>query len=425
MKGMNLYIKTSICCLGLMALITSCLNTNDVEKTSECAITAISIADIKSTIHTTAYDGTDSTYTRTMSGKEIRFNIDQINGIVTTIDSLPNWVDLTRVVPTITCYGTPCYMNPTDSVYYAFANGADSLDFSAPANILIIGTDGQSYKKYTVKINKRVADSDSLLWTFKENVDLKGDFRLVQNNGKTYFFQKCDTIDFQSATAFNGMLYALNSDGIVCRSEDGRTWKATSLAAEKLLASDNYHLYALAEVGNGMEIVQTADLTSWTGCGSANIDKIPSGNISSVAYSTKTNQSLQNVVMIGNPADKTSKYVPVWYKLSAPDAENDQNWNYIGFAPDNQFTLPVFTQMSNIFLYRGTLYVIGDGKIYSSVDNGISWRELQKKMILPADFSKERQCGVVTEGNYIHLFQSGDEEVPGKEWIGKFNGLAD
>ena len=414
-------VQVVCCCLLMIALMCSCISGDDsTDPSPECAITAFSISDIKSTIHTTGYDGSDSTYTKTLSSSEVTFNIDQINGTITTVDSLPNWVDLAGVVPSITSYGY-VYVEK-DSIYYYFTSGTDTVDFTTPRNFLVVGTDGVSAKKYKVTFNKSIADADSLLWMEETVTEEKGNFRILARNDSVFCFTENDdtTILFSSVQMFNSKFYATDKEGYLCESSDGVNWSRTSKTVDMLLAADKNYLYAY----DGNSIIATSDLVNWTENGNSNMAKLPMRNVSAVAYSTKTNQTLQNVVMVGNAAvPANEKYTYVWYKISSADETNNQKWGYINVSSDNSFGLPVFSQMSNVFNYRGYLYVIGDGYFYRSVDNGISWRKLTTKMLVPDDFVLDLPIQALAIDNYIYLMQSADDTQSGHIWIGRFNGL--
>lgn len=422
----KIYIGKIVCaCLFTMAILSSCITSDDnnISSSPECAITAFSIADIKSEIHIQSYDGGDSTYTKTLSGSEVTFNIDQLNGLITTVDSLPNWVDLTEVTATVTSYGT-LYVEKEDNIYYLFSSGSDTLDFSRPRTFVVAAYDNESAKKYTVRFNKSVADADSLIWTEEGEIDIQGKMKLFENNGLLYVFEENDQnlkVNFNSIQLFQSAFYGVDSEGFVCKSENGEDWERTALKAQTLLAADQYYLYGF----DSTRIVATSDLKEWKENGSKNIQDLPTKNVSSVSYSSSTNHSLQNVVMIGNKDKETTEYTTVWYKLSAQEEANDQNWNYINVTPDNSFGLPLFNNMSNIFNYFGILYVIGDGWMYSSVDNGISWRKLTENILVPTNYNPSLPTYALTAGNQILLVQSGNDTEKGHLWTGHFNGLTE
>lgn len=420
MKRVKIDIKLYVASLCLSCLTVSCLSSEEgKDPTSECAITAFSINDIKTVFHYLDHDGNDSTVTRVMSGSDIDFHIDQINGRISTVDSLPTWVDLTHVVPSVTSYGTLFGKAEGDSLYRYIESGSDSLDFSAPYELLVAGYDNLSVKRYLVTFNKSKVDADSLIWTFKDSLDIQGDFQALGRDGRIYTFTTSDDIQCNSVLLFGNKFYALDSNGVVKCSADGTEWTPTALTAQTLMSTDRNYLYGF----DGTHIVSSSSMTQWEVCDADSLHRLPVYNISSVAYLTKTNETLQNVVMIGNH-DEDDSHTQVWYKLSSKNTINDQKWNYIHITPDNNYALPVFKHISNVFHYLGSLFVLGDGVFYQSVDKGITWRPIKSKMIVPQGFDVSQPVRIVVIGNNIHMIQSGNQVHKGMSWVGRFNGIA-
>lgn len=420
MKQIKKYITMALVTLVLIQIASSCIEDKSTDPTPECAITAFSISDIKTAIHTLGYKGSDSTYTKTLSGSEVKFNIDQINGRVYNIDSLPNWVDITRVVPTITAYGDIYAKTQKDSIYYYITSGSDSIDFTNPVEMVVTGYDGKSYKKYTVSINKSITDADSLIWNLTDStLDLTGDFRTLVLNDTVQIFQDGCPVDYKSIQVFDNMFVGLDKSGIVNTSADGMVWTATTLPkVAYLLAVDSYYLHGF----NGSSFVSTSDLITWKQSGNNNIDKIPTDKCSSVFFSSKTNSDQNNVVLVGQtPADTTHSVT--WYKLSAYLDVVNQDWNYIGITSENNYALPLFSCMSNAFIYNKAIAIIGDGYLYLSYDNGITWKKQTEHLLLPHDFDASLPVQCVVAQDYVFLIQSGSATRKGRLWKGYINKL--
>lgn len=420
MRKIKTYIKAVFACLILTSFFPSCIEDEAVNPTPECAITAFSISDIKTTIHTFGYDGSDSTYTRTLSGSEVKFNIDQINGRIYNVDSLPNWVDITHVIPSITAYGNIYRKNSSDSIYYYLTSGKDSVDFTNPVELAVTGTDGVSFKKYTVTLSKSIADADSLVWTAADTtLSITGDFRTLVINDTVQVFQENDDVDFRSIQVFDNQFVGVDKDGFVKVSNDGVCWTQMMLPKVKtLLSADPYFLHGF----DGESFVSTMDLVSWKKSGNTDVNKVPVANVSSVFFSSKTNENLMNVVLVGQtPNDPTHSVA--WYKLSAPLDIVNQNWQYIGITSENSYALPYFSNMSNVFIYNGAINIIGDGYLYLSYDNGITWKRQTRFLMMPDDFDRSLPTQCVVAQDYIYLIQSGNGSRKARLWKGYINKL--
>lgn len=441
----NIYVL--ILSLCAMMLVTSCLTEDEMETTPECFIASLRVGDIATDIPTKLSDGTDTIITKTIDGNDVYFNINQLTGDITAVDSLPEWVNLSRVVPTFTYTGAGIFIQ-RDSLYYRFINGSDSLDFSKPANILVIASDGYSAKRYTVKINKRKGEVDSLAWAKPVGLDLQleGKHRTVVLADRMYVFAengetptvtsssflsegaswrkpatlKCEKglIDWQSVTVFGGKMYALTTDGVLCETtneERGENWTPVETSAEtfvRLLSADNNYLYAF----DGEKIVGTKDLSEWMECGSADMNMLPETCVFSTYYTSRTNYSMSNVVM-GGLNGNNDKNAVIWYKVSSADPIMDQAWNYVQVTGENEYGCPKLANFSMTF-FNDELYAIGgeyEG-LYTSADNGISWRLVEEKRMLPDDFDRQsgKPASLVAGNGCLWIIQSG-----GNVWCGK------
>lgn len=431
-----------------MAALTlgSCLSSNEVETTPECGITSFSVGDIVSGVKVYKHDGSDTIINRTIKGSDVRFNIDQINGIISSVDSLPNWADLSRVVPSFTTYGT--VFAKLDSLYYPLKTGADSISFEKPVKMIAAATDGVSIKEYTVYINRSKNDIDTLVWNSKStNCTASADCRTVVMNDRVYaFYENAEgkvqvtnsavsseltswtepvsvqaPITCSSVTAFAGELYALGTDGCIYKAEKQNRpeeWlKVSEKTFERLLAADNYYLYAL----DGEEIVGSSDMQNWISSGKADINMLPTECIQSFSYKSKTNANIQICMMTGI-TEKNAKNGVSWYKVTSKDEDINQNWMYVQVTNDNKYGLPRFKNMSTT-MYGGCLYAIGISSLaegdkyqslYCSKDNGITWKTVEEKYPLPADLdAKNGAASIISAGGKFYIIQKG-----GKIWCG-------
>lgn len=441
--------------------LTSCLGDETVYTDPECSIKSFSVSDIVSTITVQKPDGTDSSYTKTISGDHIYFNIDQFKNEIYTVDSLPYWTDVTRVVPSITSDGVVYFKYQGDEMYNYFNNGNDSIDFTNPVDFLVVAYNGADAKRYSVSINKSSAEIDSLVWTRVVGTDLSldGVHRSLYHDGRIYVFSDNGghpavtsssllsegrswrataemtgadgIIDFSSVVSFNGNMYALDSEGGIYESNSelrGETWVlASEKKLKKILAVDSHCLYGY----DGMSIVATTDFVNWTENGNSDMEYLPDGCLSYAYYDTKTNHSLQNVVVLGNSSNVDDKAV-AWFKISSANEDNNEPWSYIQVTDENEYPCPKLDNLQ-MFRYNSALYAFGgkaaDGSgkyapydyFYCSNDNGITWHKVLEKVALPSAVrGADIPLSIVKVDSELWLFQSG-----GNIWRGKISNLSE
>lgn len=430
----------------MAALATSCMKDEDeILSSPECVITKFTVGDIDTEVSIKLASGKDTIVTRTIGGSSVAFNIDQINNKIYSVDSLPSWVDISGVIPTVNSTGYVYIKEGDETDFHQFASGTDSVDFTKPVKFLIIATDGVSTKEYTAQIFKKDSEADSLAWKAVDGADLQleGAHRTLTLADRIYVFGESEgqaivtsssflsegaswrkpaqltceqgSVDWTSVVAYNGYLYALNTEGHICRStndERGETWSVVSdRVFARLLGTDELYLYACDESG----IWGSADLQNWAECGSSDLDMLPETNIATVSYVSKTNSAMRNAVMCGLTSANSDNAV-VWYKVSSANESINQKWNYVQVAADNVYACPKLDNLS-IICHNAEMYAIGGNNagIYVSADNGISWHLQTKKKLLPAEVTGQSTPASMVAGNgYLWLIQSG-----GKVWRGK------
>ncbi|MBQ8737216.1 MAG: hypothetical protein IJY78_05265, partial [Bacteroidaceae bacterium] len=184
------YCITSL--LLMLFAVSSCIEDEEIETYPECSIRRFSIADIKSEIKAKTENGNDTSYYRTIEGKNIYFNIDQVNKTIVSVDSLPYWTDITRIVPTIESDGYVYYRYDSDSLFIPLNSGTDSIDFTMPVQFAVVSTSGMYTKKYVAKINKSINDVDSLIWRELNTSDfvLNGPHKSMALGNRIYVFSE-------------------------------------------------------------------------------------------------------------------------------------------------------------------------------------------------------------------------------------------
>ena len=439
--------------------VASCIDDEETSGSPECAITAFTVADIPCyrTIKTSA--GVDTVIKVSMSGTGIFFNIDQMNKRIYNVDSLPYWVDLSKIVPTVTSLGN-VYVRGDEEPFHAFNNGKDTIDFTKKIEFLVVAYDGVSTKRYKADIRLASNDADSLYWTANSiAAPIQGKHRSVAFNNRLYVFAEgngapfvtlcyansnnmnwsqplpltgaAGTIDYASVIAFHDNFYALDENGVIYKSSaesNASVWeKASDKHMKSLLAADDYFIYGY----DGEAIWSTEDFVDWYVNGNENLNHLPIHSISYASYSLKTNPYLQNVVMMGiNDAwSKFGSCVKVWFKLSANSPANEM-WGYIDGTPSH--SMPYLNHLQMVY-YNGQLMAFGGAevketstkkaydKVYTSNDNGITWHQQNTKLGLPAELlGYAGQVSAAVVNGKIWLVRD-----DGKVWSGIINKKSD
>ena len=83
--------------------------------------------------------------------KRDHFQHRPVNNVISNVDSLVSWANVTRLVPTVYADGSVVYKYANDSIYYYFNSGKDSIDFTNPVEFVVLAYDGVNRKSYTVK----------------------------------------------------------------------------------------------------------------------------------------------------------------------------------------------------------------------------------------------------------------------------------
>ena len=440
-----------------LCVCVSCIKDNNtIEASPECAIVSFSVGSITSSVVTKKYDkdgnATDTVVSKTISGSDIYFNIDQINGRIYNVDSLPNWVDVSRVVPAFSSYGHVLgKVKKDDDLYYLLTSGVDSVDCSKTVELVCIATDGISSKYYTLDIYKHVDATDTLEWkSVESNLSIAGQSRVFCADNKVFAFAKNDEgesvvtfvdgaveasssqpvydaaqwsepcvipVDGTSVGLYDEMFYGVGADGCIYRAvpeQLATTWaKISDLQVERLLAADKYYLYAY----DGHAIIGSSDLQEWSVQGVSNLDMLPETCVNFYSYASNTNDDIQVAVMTGLCSKNASNGV-AWYKTSSQDSNINQFWSYIEVTDDNPYGLPRLEHLS-ITRYHNALYAIGaaSGKyeyLYRSDDNGITWHPLTKMYPVPSGLDVANgAASITTVGNSLWIIQEN-----GKIWQG-------
>lgn len=442
----NIYSLVAALCAVLIC-VSSCLKDDKVATAPECAVMSFSVGDIKSPVVVKRVGMSDTTIIRTIAGTSIRFNIDQIKGTIYTVDSLPRWADLKKVVPTFSCYGRLFVKADTLDLYYQMTSGSDSLDLSKPKELLAVATDGISSKKYTLTMYQNTTDVDTIVWNKAEGCApvIKGVGKSFYYDGRVYLFHANEAgvstvssttvsthgkawsdpvslassgvaLDFESVLMAENRFYALGADGLVYMSDtDSKATEWTCVSEVKvqaLLAVDACYIYAF----DGTNIVYNdGESEAWMVDTDIDVESLPVGRIYSYNHVSRTNPNVFVATMTGHDG-QTGRAVS-WYKITSADPDINQSWKYIQVTPDNGYPFPQVEQLSAIYL-DGALYVMGvetngNGEkiyrgFYRSDDNGITWHILKEKYFVPSGLTPQQGATtMVAADSELWLLQEG------------------
>jgi hypothetical protein len=386
----------------------------------------------------------------TIYGINYSFTIDQINGAIFNIDSVPFTADTIINKILIKTLEAGGYVYTGDTLL----NITDSLDLSRtmekPLELKVVSLDGKYSRDYRVEVRIHKQDPDSLVWTqtapsfsgeesefgerksvilgenlFVYTPNVSKAYRTPLSDGREWTPIKIDnlpaTIKLSSLLACNNKLYVLTEDSRVYFSEDGASWKEHATLSgnhlETFITSFPYTINGIKNE-NGIKkfCVTNSDFSGWeTG------EEVPqtflTENISSTVYKTKT--GIQKAFIVGETKPDHSLYTVPWFSIDG------KGWT-AAEAPvgndDTTYDCPPMEQPS-ILYYNDRFYVFGgsfDG-FYTSPE-GLTWSRVKEKMLFPKHFgevSNQPYSIVVDKDSFIWIIWGQNGEV----WRGRINKL--
>lgn len=452
--------------MAVLTLMTSCLkdDTTEIITYDDAAIVSFTLGTLNRTMHVNK-KGKDSVFTTTVSCSNYAFTIDQAKGLIYNLDSLPVGTRIEKSVVTIgTKNSGHLYIKSLTSDSLTFYSGAtDSIDFSKPRMIRCYANDGTFCKDYTIDVRVHKESADSLYWdacksssAIADLQDMRGLSRQDElvvygtvngvakaytskiNDGDTWTELVLPTETPMSMITDGSYLYAL-ADGVVYSdnpisaiSEGGSKLGKANVNSnlKTLVAASRLNLYAIGNDGKMM--VSTDKGVTWA---EDDIDddasKLPSQDISSLCYISRTNADIDKIVLIGNRGIATESTCVVWSKIVDNGSPADtQPWMYQRYADTSWHYGPCLEHLTAVAYNDGILMFGGKGigllnnepfsTFYFSKDDGQNWWK-DSHFYFPAGFSSSKTSFtmIADSKNYLWLLCG----ETGQVWRGHFSTL--
>ncbi|MDR2534325.1 MAG: DUF5018 domain-containing protein [Tannerellaceae bacterium] len=436
--------------IGFIMMLTSCLGSND-----ESDVTAYKDAQIASFV--LSHDSIAGLNT-------LKFTIDQINGQIFNIDSLPYGTRIEKAICTVTyrsgSSGVQVVQEALGDSLIAW-NGTDSLDFSKPVRFTVYAYDGATRKNYSASVNIHRVNPDSMVWerylTAASGIEAD-EMKVFEQSGGLYMYLKTPSgietfvsswpgngwtresapglplaADISQITVIDGPLYGsayASADGKLYRaSGQGSSWsEVTGTPVIRYILGSLRHqsnrpalLAAIVEIDGALYFASMTSSYQWTQ-GSPVPDNFPVRGFGSTPYKRMENEYL----MIATGRDVRGRLLNTVWATS-----NGMQWTQLTRPGGSYFSE---REGATLVQYGGAFYLTGgfnaDGsapkEIYSSPDNGISWGRRDSLILFPAEYAARGYASVATFANSMYIF--GGKTSPGGKhrdeiWRGHINRL--
>lgn len=396
----------------------------------------------------------------------VKFTIDQLNGLIFNMDSMPygTKVDLVLCNITFTSYAINAAITQEahpDSTFSWVEK--DSVNLSKPIKIVVTAVDGVTTKTYTAKVNIHQVNPDSMLWEhysgnlMPETIEEQKVITHTYNNTDAYFMYVKTSDSYKlyyspvtdaklweelplsglngndkfisQLTPFGEYLYIPSNSGLFY-SSDGISWVLADNTP-----SVKYLLGALGEGRNQVPVLATIienngmlsfaymkENGEWT-VGENIHDKFPVTNFASVPYVNMYHA----YIMIAGGRDKDNQLTnTTWATM------NGKDWALLTNEGNNSFGEKEGLMLTE---YDDKFFLVGgigsDGKaskdIYTSINYGITWALQDTLVVFPSTYSARGFASVqVDKDNYMLIFSgktSNNTNQLNEIWRGRINRL--
>lgn len=424
-------------------------STSSVEINGNCAISKVTLGSLLRKMHTTASDGSDSTYWGTISGSAYPMTVDQMSMEIYNMDSLPQGTDVTRIlISSITADGTVLFQ--TDSNRDTVFSSSDSIDFTNPRYFTCYSTDGNQSRKYRVTVNVHNSNAEDFVWrtlvesdNMFENISRQKMFMIndkptivaISGGSPTLLtlggeegayawtseaMSGLTNIDPAEVFLFKDNLCYIH-DGSLYTSADGRVWTGQTMTcpASQLVAATDSMLFAYASEG----IYYTVDLSEWTlDTAIDDISLFPTENVTDTQGAMLFNGNFYYVIVCGK--NQAGENV-IWRKTIDLQGANTEPWAIFPQADENSRAYPDKEQPV-VMTYNDNLYHMGidaEGRVNEiiiSTDGGRTWIAQDEDNNPPLEESVNSVSVCVDDGDFIWIATA----PTGKLVRGRLNSLS-
>lgn len=459
---MKIKILSIMLMLACFVSLVSCMN-DDTEVVSydEAALASFSLGTLQRTYDTKTAAGKDTTVTVSYTGTQYPFYIDQINGTVWNVDSLPCGTHIDKALCNMAAVngGMICLLNQTrDSVNVW--QSTDSVDLSYDRGLRVFSNSGKYMRDYNIHVNVSKVAKRATEWYAMPAAEQiggllagmrairVGDEMVVYGSDgeKTAAYSTADGKTWNSAGIYadadawknivgaDGVAYMLNADGMLLRSEVVGVFETVADMAEtgvvQLAGGSKSQLFGLTADGNIM--LSTDNGNTWkpdTLLDDKDASLLPDANICMVTMKHKINTDMTMDFMIGTSKNEENTAV-VWRKIEG-EPERFAGWDCINVGNDNKKArLPKLDDMCVVNTDKGYLVAIGgvndgDAKtmkkaIWVSMDQGLTWfSETYLQMPDDLDASATSWTALTDKDNTLWFFFG----KTGQVWKVKINAI--
>lgn len=354
------------------------------------------------------------------------FNVDNINGLIYNLDSLPFGSSVSRLYPKIKVSSTFEGLYFRDSIWsdsskFSVLEEGDSINFDSTVYLRNISSDGMYERTYSINVNVHQVEPDSMVYinvsdsypSFESSrvmvlgKDNYGYFKklrsygsvggifssyISEDAGKTWNKESLSGLpaemNVKSIVKFNGEYYGCSKDDKLYSSSDGLSWHNTvsdaivtlfgSIKRKSLTEKYPYYLIGLIKAADGtIHYAKSNDGLSWM-TGAVVDDKFPV-----YGYALATDSTVTGVqsyyIATGYNSNRDYSYGLwctddglYWFLV------NDNNLYDINAVPRSG---------ASLFFYDGALYCYGgenqDGNymtsLYTSKGHGTYWKEAKER----------------------------------------------
>lgn len=372
----------------------------------DTAITSFTLGQLRQVRDTVASDGKDSTYAANYNASNVRFTIDQAQGLIYNPDSLPYGTDVAHVIANITTKnsGLVVIRSLTDEQQGRYYVNTDSIDFSKSRIFRVYANNGSEYRDYKVSVNVHKQKPNELTWnrlqtntafsalTALKAVSTRDRIFVFGTNGQQtigFYTSRQDGNQWTpinrsfSSDSYKGIIVhndtlMLIDNGQILSSINGTEWNsiATNDTLKQFVAEAPTELFALS-VNNRLVSLRTDGTNIRLEVLDTPSSLLPVDNINYVQTEAFSGAGVTQVLLAGTIADGSRN--TVWTKLAYGNRQGTENqWNHVESSA-NKFRLPLYNHLS-IFSYDQAAIALGieNGRlanILESRDGGITWKE--------------------------------------------------